>query len=198
MECLIEPEEHFVSQISGIVEVEGLPVPVALYCDGGVIQKNPSTIGGTWAWCAVDASGNRVFQRGGVCPSPAGLPITNNHMEQIAITLALEAMPEGWSGTVYSDSMVALGRVFKGWRTKNLPANVSRRSAAAVARLGKIETVLLQGHPTKADLACGIGAKRNLPVSIHNVWCDKECGRQASEYQKQNSSQTLDSESQAA
>lgn len=44
------------------------------------------------------------------------------------------------------------------------------------------KTVLLQGHPTKADLACGIGKKRNLPVSIHNVWCDEACGKAAREF----------------
>ncbi|HMV87215.1 MAG TPA: hypothetical protein PLD20_13070 [Blastocatellia bacterium] len=177
--------------------IQGI-VPTALYCDGGVIQKNPSTIGGTWAWCGVDAEGKRIIERGGVCPAPRGIPITNNHTEQIAITLALEAMPDGWSGTVYSDSMVALGRVFQGWRTKNLPANISRRSAEAVARLGKIEFVLLQGHPTKTDLERGIGAKRELPVSIHNVWCDEECGRQAKEYLRQLSRPAIDSTAQAA
>jgi ribonuclease HI len=154
---------------------------VAVYADGGVIQKNPSSVGGTWAWCGVDADGNRVIERGGVVPSP-GRPITNNHTEQIAITLALEAMPDGWSGVVYSDSMIALGRVFKGWRTKNLPANVARRSAEAVARMGRIETVLLQGHPTKADLERGVGQKRGYPVSIHNVWCDRRCQEEARKY----------------
>lgn len=154
---------------------------IALYADGGVIKKNPSDIGGTWAWCAVDAEGNRIIERSGVCPAN-GRPITNNHMEQIALTLALEAMPEGWSGIVYSDSMIALGRVFKGWRVKNLPRNIFERSAAAVERLGKVETVLLQGHPTKADLACGVGKKRKLPVSIHNVWCDKACGAEAEKF----------------
>ena len=156
-------------------------VIVALYADGGVIKKNPSSIGGTYAWCAVDASGNRVIEKSGVVPV-IERPITNNHMEQIALCLALEAMPAGWSGTVYSDSQVALGRVLKGWRTKNLPSNVAQRSAAAVARLGAIKTVLLQGHPTKADLTSGIGAKRNLPVSEHNVWCDKACTHQAKNY----------------
>src|SRR5262245_43361803 len=124
---------------------------VALYADGGCILKNPSTVGGTWAWCAVDAQGNRVIERGGVTPATETREITNNHMEQIAVTLALEAMPAGWSGKVYSDSQIALGRVFKGWRIRNLPANVARRSAAAVERLGRIDIVLLQGHPTKAD-----------------------------------------------
>jgi ribonuclease HI len=161
----------------GLIETSS-PI-VALYVDGGCILKNPSTIGGTWAWCGVDEQGNRVIERGGVVPATEARPITNNHMEQIAITLALEAMPDGWSGKVYSDSQIALGRVFKCWRIRNLPANVAKRSATAVARLGRIEIVLLQGHPTKADIARGIGAKRGLPVSIHNVWCDCECGRQA-------------------
>lgn len=154
---------------------------VALYSDGGVILKNPSNIGGTWAWCGVDRNGNRIIGKSGSIPAN-GREISNNHTEQIAITLALEAMEDGWSGIVYSDSMVALGRVFKNWREKNLPANISERSKAAVKRLGAIETVLLQGHPTKADLESGIGKKRNLPVSIHNVWCDKACNLEAKKF----------------
>ena len=110
-----------------------------------------------------------MIERGGVVPAPPDREITNNHTEQIAICHALEAMPDGWSGTVYSDSQVALGRVFEGWKLNNLPPNIAKRCAAALARLGKIEHVLLQGHPTRADLECGIGAKRGLPVSIHNV-----------------------------
>lgn len=152
---------------------------VAVFCDGGVIQKNPSSIGGTWAWCGVDADGNRIVERGGVCPAPDGRLITNNHTEQIAIVKALEFLPDGWSGVCHSDSMVALGRVFLGWATKNLPANIIYRTTAARLRMGQMKFVLLQGHPTKADLKRGIGAKRNLPVSIHNVWCDQEYGRQA-------------------
>lgn len=155
---------------------------IALYCDGGVIGHNPSADGGTWAWCGVDSFGNRVIERGGIVEAPASRPVTNNHTEQIAITLALEAMPDGWSGTVFSDSQIALGRVFKGWRTANLPSNIKERSVLALSRMGKIEIVLLQGHPTKADLQSGIGKKRNLPVSRHNVWCDKECGRQSEIY----------------
>jgi hypothetical protein len=50
-----------------------------------------------------------------------------------------------------------------------------KRGEAAVARLGKIEVILLQGHPTKEDLANGLGKKRQLPVSEHNVWCDEAC-----------------------
>jgi ribonuclease HI len=160
---------------------------IALYADGGLIGANPSEVGGVWAWCGVNRNGERVIERGGVVPAN-GRPITNNHTEQIAITLALEAMPDGWSGAVCSDSNVALGRVFKGWKQKNLPANIAKCSAAAVARLGEIDVVLLQGHPTKADLERGIGAKRNLPVSIHNVWADKRCREEARKYLSENSS----------
>ncbi len=158
---------------------------VAVYCDGGVIKKNPSEIGGTWAWCGVNADGARVVEFGGVVPAPQGRKITNNHTEQIAICKALEWLPEGWSGTVYSDSQVALGRVFLNWATFNLPANIAQRCNAARLRLGKLQFRLLQGHPTKAELATGWGNKRDLPVSIHNVWCDAECGRQAKAYLEQ-------------
>lgn len=154
----------------------------AIYADGGVISMNPSPIGGTWAWCGVNALSNRIIEKYGSFPAPDLRPVTNNHTEQIAITLALEAMPDNWSGTVYSDSQIAIGRVFKGWRENNLPRNISERSKAAVARMGEIKTVLLQGHPTKADLELGIGKKRNLPVSLHNVWCDKACGKASKEF----------------
>lgn len=163
---------------------EILKIVVAVYADGGVIKKNPSPIGGTWAWCAVDSDGNRVIEKSGVVPATEVRTVSNNHTEQIAITLALEALPDGWSGTVYSDSQIALGRVFKGWKENNLPKNISERSKKAAARLGNIETVLLQGHPTKTDLETGIGKKRGLPVSIHNVWCDKACGKESEKYQK--------------
>jgi ribonuclease HI len=161
---------------------ETLKTVVALYADGGVIKKNPSPFGGTWAWCAVDSNGNRVIESSGVVPATETRTVSNNHTEQIAITLALEAMPGGWSGTVYSDSMIALGRVFKGWKENNLPKNISERSKKAVSRLGKIETVLLQGHPTKADLERGIGKKRGYPVSAHNVKCDQLCGEAAKKF----------------
>lgn len=188
-ESMAEYTDHLRQRLGA--EISPVPEPqrqdadsliVALYADGGVIRKNPSDIGGTWAWCGVDAAGNRVIERSGAFPAPDSRPVSNNHTEQIAITLALEAMPDGWSGSVYSDSQIALGRVFKNWRETNLPANISQRSAKAVKRLGKIQTVLLQGHPTKGDLELGIGKKRNLPVSIHNVWCDKACSAAAKEF----------------
>src|ERR1043165_5334043 len=98
--------ESTVQGMSQQIHPDILKRVVALDADGGVVGKNPSDIGGTWAWCGVDAEGNRIVWRGGFVPVN-GRPITNNHTEQIAITLALEAMPDGWSGTVCSDSMIA-------------------------------------------------------------------------------------------
>jgi ribonuclease HI len=155
---------------------------VALYTDGGVIGRNPSTIGGTWAFCAVDESDNRVMQRSGVVFATAVRFITNNHTEQIAIVKALEAMPAGWSGKLYTDSWVALVRVFKNGKTRNLPRNIIDRTTAARQRLGEIEPVLLAGHPTKAELAGGVKGK--LPVSQHNVWCDQQCRAEALKHKK--------------
>lgn len=98
---------------------------VALYCDGGVIAKNPSPIGGTWAWCGVNAQGIRVIRQGGVVPAIPRRPVTNNHTEQIAITKALEAMPDGWSGIVHSDSYVALGRFSSAGAKRICPATLA-------------------------------------------------------------------------
>jgi ribonuclease HI len=168
----------------------------ALYCDGGVISKNPSTLGGTWAWRAVTDHGHVIEERSGWVAAPVKRPITNNHTEQIAITLALEAMPDGWSGVLYSDSMIALGRVFLGWRGNNLPKNIQQRSDAARKRLGWIDCILLKGHPNKSMLKAGYcyeyshryyfelqeNEKRAacvFPVSEHNVWCDEACAYSA-------------------
>lgn len=84
-------------------------------------------------------------------------------------------MPEGWSGTVCSDSLIALRRVFKNGRTKNLPQNIIDRSRAALRRAGKVEMMLLEGHPTKKCLQRGVGKKRGHPVSKWNVWADARC-----------------------
>lgn len=154
---------------------------VAVFCDGGLIGMN--RYGGTWAWCGVDEDGFRVQWDSGFVPQPSpDRPVTNNHTEQIAIVKALEAMPKNWSGLVYSDSKIALGRVFRGYRTKNLPQNIIDRTLEAYKNAGIIEPVHLQGHPTREDLENGIGKKRNLEVSIHNVWCDLECERQREAY----------------
>lgn len=161
---------------------------VSIYCDGGVIAKNPSKIGGTWAFCHVDDKGERVFGNGGVIAWrecswwPDG--VSNNVSEMFAMVMALKSLPDGWTGDVYTDSLITMGRTQtvlheKPWAMKGLSPKLIERLAAQRERLGELSFTLLQGHPTKADLTCGTGKKRGFPVSEHNVWCDHECGRQA-------------------
>jgi ribonuclease HI len=157
---------------------------IALYTDGGVIGQNPSPIGGTWAWCVVDANGQQQRHASGWM-SPAEMDadtVTNNHTELLALVLGLEALDEGFAGTVYSDSWVSLQRVFLAAKLNNVPAWLVDR-LQAIQKSGRLATVsykLLDGHPTKAQLEAGIG-KRGNPVSAWNVWCDEQCSAVARE-----------------
>jgi ribonuclease HI len=149
---------------------------IAIYADGGVIGANPSEIGGTYAYRLIKVSGEPIGFAN-VLPGKPGAPVTNNQTEMLAIIRGLSKMPRDFAGTVYSDSAVSLGRLFKGWRWSNVPKFIHDEYRDQVMRLifwDKISYVLLDGHPTAAQLAAGIG-KRGHPVSEHNVWCDKAC-----------------------
>lgn len=154
----------------------------ALYADGGVISRNPSPIGGTWAFCLVDEHGQRVHEYSSfITPHEAGVPlVTNNLTELLALVNGLEMLPDDFTGTVYSDSWVSLQRVFLAAKLNNVPVWLVDKLQAfqRTGRLAKMRYVLLDGHPTQAQLLAGKG-KRGAPVSEHNVWCDKECGRVA-------------------
>lgn len=147
---------------------------VALYCDGGLVGNNPSPVGGVYAWCGVDKDDQRVIGGRGFVPAPEGRTVTNNHTEQIAIIIALEAMPEDWRGKLYSDSKIALGRVFENWRKIGLPRNIIERTDRIRDKINRVHPIHLDGHPTLKQLREGIG-KRGNPVSKHNVWCDSVC-----------------------
>ena len=156
--------------------------PLALYTDGGVIGANPSIIGGTWAYCLVDNAGERTkCDSGIITPEQAGLPaITYNLTELLAIVNGRKALPYAWSGTIYSDSWVSLQRVFLAAKLANVPPWLVTR-LQTLQRDGWFSGChwqLLDGHPTKAQLAAGVG-KRGGPVSPHNVWADQECTRLA-------------------
>jgi ribonuclease HI len=171
-------------------------IPEAVFTDGGVILCNKSPYGGAWSWRAVAPAEGRPMMKGkiagGVCadaqeishnsglvllPEGRGKLLSNNVTEMMAAIDVLEHMPEGWSGTLYTDSDVTRQRLFEHAALNGLPSNVVARMKAALARVGEVKGVLLQGHPTKEDLRVGFGKKRGLPVSPHNLWCDKECGR---------------------
>ena len=155
---------------------------VAVYADGGVIGRNPSEDGGTWATCHVDAAGQRVWTASGrIDFEDVGGLVTNNQSEFYALLSGLEELPAGWSGKVCTDSLVTIRRFRDDGRLWGIPLPWRKRMALVLGRLGALEYVLLDGHPTKAQLAAGRG-KRGSPVSIHNVWCDRECGEVAKRY----------------
>jgi ribonuclease HI len=154
---------------------------VAVYTDGGCIGANPSHAGGTWAWCAVDENGAHVCEQAGSVLPIGKAGITNNQMEFLAVVRALQALPAGWCGTVYSDSAVTIGRMRDGWRLGNLPQWLISEGGKALKRMGQLTWVQLDGHPTKAQLAEGRGKRGNL-VSAHNVWCDKACGQAGKQF----------------
>ncbi len=151
-----------------------------LYVDGGVVQVNPSPIGGTYAWLLVDdgvrVKGCAYFMSAETAKLPV---VTNNQTEMMALIKGLSQLPNDWCGCIYSDSAITLGRAFSGWKWKNVPEWIQNRFFAQRLRFiywDRITYVQLDGHPTKAQLASGIG-KRGNPVSIHNVWCDEACGK---------------------
>jgi ribonuclease HI len=157
---------------------------VGLYTDGGVIGQNPSSAGGTWAWCLVDANGQqRRHACGWMSPAELGADaVSNNHTELLALVLGLEALDEGFAGTVYSDSWVSLQRVFLAAKLNNVPQWLIDR-LQAIQKSGRLASVgyqLLDGHPTRAQLEAGLG-KRGNPVNQWNVWCDTQCSALARE-----------------
>lgn len=159
-------------------ELYGAKEPIAgVYTDGGTIGGARSTVGGAWAWCHVTGRNIAVRHDSGLLIPTARWPdITNNFAEYVAVIHALEALPEGWIGHIYTDSQITLGRFASNWATNGLPDLLVKRGRAAVERLGGTFWHLLDGHPTKAQLRSKSGSRGN-PVSFHNVWCDGECTR---------------------
>lgn len=155
-----------------------------LYFDGGVIGSGTSQEGGVWAFCAVDENDELVFYKSGFHKTEGGT--TNNHTEFIAAVNALEAMDAGWSGVLSGDSKITLGRLFEGWKCKNLPAEYVTRARMALARLGVVTPFHIDGHPTKAHLEAGVGKKGN-PVSRWNKKCDDLCGEEKVKYAERKS-----------
>lgn len=172
-----------------------------VFTDGGVIGRNPSELGGTWAYIMVPTSptfgihdwpeamqpyatwlkGRCVVRDSGVvAPSDIGLKFVSNNVTELwAAMEALERMPAGWGGNLCTDSGVTQCRlVNKSPSFRGIPADLRDRFWKARQRAGAFRVTLLSGHPTKAHLAAGIG-KRGTPVSEWNVACDEECNRLA-------------------
>lgn len=153
-----------------------------LYCDGGVILKNPSPFGGTWAVRLLNDD-NLLLQKSGVMEvSPGGVMITNNTAELYALVKGLTLLHERVKDVcVHSDSQVALGWAFLGYNTSGIPPWLLKALEATRTRLvnwNTFEHERLDGHPTAKELSTGVG-KRGGPVSAHNLWCDNACKQEA-------------------
>lgn len=147
-----------------------------LFADGGVIHRNPSPYGGTYAWRHMQDGMVIAEDSGVVLPADLRTPtVTNNITELIALIAGMEALPVGWNGICVSDSQITIGRLFWGWQWRHVPQVLITRWQVARSCLGESVTSLhVDGHPTQAQLAAGRG-KRGNPVSEHNVWCDQAC-----------------------
>jgi ribonuclease HI len=151
---------------------------IDLFTDGGLLSRNPSRLGGTWAWVAVE-DGVRLRHDSGTVFCMKGLPqVTNNQTEFVAALKGLEAMSDGWDGTLYTDSRVTYDRIRRG-HAPNL-FNTRRRFADAVKRLGGFQVALIAGHPSKDDLLRGC-KENGTPVSAHNAFVDDLCSKRAYE-----------------
>ncbi|MGE4164220.1 MAG: hypothetical protein AB7G23_21060 [Vicinamibacterales bacterium] len=163
-----------------------------VFADGGCILGNPSEYGGTYAWLHVDGPLNRKVEgRSGVVTNATfGALVTNNAMEFLAVLRALEALPDGWSGVVASDSQCTITRWTGAKRDfKGIPWEWSDRMVTVLARLGELTWRQLAGHPTKLDLERGHKIKlvdgavvEGLPVSEWQAACDRQCTRLAQQY----------------
>lgn len=155
-----------------------------IYSDGGVMGPNPSERGGTWAFCYVDHADNMIQGWGGVVlPGEIGMgAVTNNLTELLALLLAIEPLPEGWSGGLFTDSLVTLRRFTEGCTAySGIPDFLKDRVKLARDRLGSHTITLLGGHPSQADLARGHRSD-GYPVSKHNRYCDRRCNQARADF----------------
>lgn len=160
---------------------------IKIFTDGGVIKRNPSPIGGTWAFHAVMPSwDNYRNEDSGIIPGTQDNPVTNNQTELFAIIQALKWIPTKSLVTycICSDSQISLGRVFFGWAMSNISIDMQTELENELYRLSdvKIKQELYAGHPTKKQLERGWNDKKNLPVSKWNVHCDEMCRQEAEKY----------------
>lgn len=171
-----------------------VPYAEELYTDGGVIGASRSEVGGTWAFLrtrhvpasACEEAGEVEIARASGFLSPGQVgesTVTNNNAELVALCAGILSLPDGWEGRINADSNVALGWVFRGWKTDSIPGGLLPYLGKAKAKLRRIRAAyrLLDGHPTKDQLARGYG-KRGNPVSRFNQACDQECNRVKGEY----------------
>lgn len=156
---------------------------IDLYVDGGEMISNPSKIGGTWAWAQVIDDVMVEYGSGRFTPEDIDMPqVTNNLAELYAALEGMANMPDGWKGTIYTDSQTTYYRIcLDGSNSpsmKGIPRWLQDELSKQQKRLGRYSVVMIGGHPTKAELA--EGCKENgVLVSRHNHYCDTLCKRES-------------------
>lgn len=166
---------------------------VAVYADGGLIKKNPSSYGATWATCHVDENDQRVWRASGMI-LPArwnGYQLENNQSEFFALLQGLKALPDGWRGYAYSDNQNTIRRFSDPYHAtfNGIPKAWVQDMRDTWERLGSVRFTLLKGHPNKKNVeksvkAGGVIEVDGKLVSHHNAWCDHECSRLATDWWK--------------
>lgn len=159
----------------------------SLYVDGGLLSVNPSEIGGSWAFVAVSEAGDQVaYGSGIVTPAECGSQyVTNNTTELLAAVRGLQAMPDGWAGTLWTDSGVTLTRLTKtNPLGRAVPKWLREELNAKMVRLGMFTVKLVAGHPTRRDLARGHN-RSGTPASSWNVLCDRLCNEEAERFRRE-------------
>lgn len=138
-----------------------------VFCDGGVVGLNPSKIAVTWAWCHVNGWERLAEASGYITPAAA--------------VEGLEALPDGWSGQLLTDSEVTFARLSLRGTKKGISDSLWNRLNCTLGRLGPVEPKLLKGHPTRKQIIAGYarktargGRKYTIPVSKQH-WPGANC-----------------------
>lgn len=131
-----------------------MPSRLALYTDGGCVQRNPSDIAITWAWVVtIDGQPKAErfdFIRATDLPGGRG---TNNQAEFYAVLDAFRCLDDGAIVYVFLDSEITLKRWAHGAARRGIPDEWYRGMGAELKRHGGSFWYLLSGHPTRASLA---------------------------------------------
>jgi ribonuclease HI len=154
---------------------------LALFTDGGCVDRNPSDVAITWAWRLV-VDGQPKAERSGFIRAtelPEGRG-TNNQAEFYAVLDGFRHLEDTAIVYVFLDSEITLKRWAQGAAHRGIPSAWYRAMGAELARHGGSFWHLMSGHPTRASLA---QAEKNADgkddngrtVSVHNVRVDLLC-----------------------
>ncbi len=153
-----------------------------LFTDGGTVKKNPSLLGGTWAWCLV--SGDEVVTQASGVVTPddfESVVVTSNDAELFAAIRGLQFMGKefqgGWEGEWWTDSKVTLYRLSTS-DIGRVPA-WAQRQAAILRKRRTWTTVLCAGHSTRNEILLGYRERNKLPCSVWNTYVDEMCQQAA-------------------